>query len=63
MIAHVSIVILAPLLAIAIYSLIDWNNNSEVPLEHDEVMLIYLRNNPDHVVSTADTQYLEHRTY
>jgi hypothetical protein len=39
------------------------NAKTVTPLDDNETMLIYLRNNPDHVVSTADTQYLEHRSY
>ena len=63
MIALIGIISLASLLAIAVYSLVDWKRNSEVPLGDDESMLAYLRANPDHHVSTADTQYEEHRSY
>jgi hypothetical protein len=61
--AVIGIVSLAFLGAITIYSLIDWKHNSEVPLGDDEIMLAYLRANPDHHVSTADTEYTKHRSY
>ena len=63
MMALVGIISLASLLAIAVYSLVDWKRNPEVPLGDDESMLAYLRANPDHIVSTADSIYQEHRSY
>ena len=63
MMALIGVICLALLGAIAMHSLIDWKRNSEVPLGEDESMLAYLRANPDHHVSTADTQYEEHRSY
>jgi len=64
MMAMIGVVSLALLVTIAGHSLVTaWQKAKSVtPLDENEHMLAFVRSNPDHHVSTADTEYTKHRS-